>query len=253
MKKVNLVIDKKGYGVREAMKTLRTNIQFCGDDKQVIMVTSCLPGEGKTSTSIDLACAVAEMNKSVILIDADMRKSVMASRLQIDEAGKGLSHFLSGQCTLADAIVSTNVPKMHLLMAGPLAPNPTELLETSRFKGMVESLRKVYDYILIDCPPMGLVIDAAIVARYSDGIILVLESAKTKYRLAQDVKAKLEITGCPILGVVLNKVERKHNKGYYSKYYGKEYGKKGYGDYYGVDSTDEKGEKAGKSTKAAKQ
>ena len=111
----------------------------------------------------------------------------------------------------------------------------------------------MYDYILIDCPPMGLVIDAAIVARYSDGIILVLESAKTKYRLAQDVKAKLEITGCPILGVVLNKVERKHNKGYYSKYYGKEYGKKGYGEYYGADSKEEKSEKAVKGPKAAKQ
>lgn len=232
MKKVNLVVEKKGYGVREAIKTLRTNIQFCGDDKQVIMTTSCLPGEGKSQTSIDLALSIAEMNKSVILIDADMRKSVMASRLRIDNVSKGLSHFLSGQCTLADAIVSTNIPKMHLLMAGPLAPNPTELLETSRFKGMIESLRKVYDYVIIDCPPMGLVVDAAIIARYSDGIILVLESAKTKYRLAQDVKAKLDLTGCPVLGVVLNKVERKKNKGYYNKYYGKEYRKKGYGDYY---------------------
>ena len=214
---------------------MRTNIQFCGNDKQVILATSCLPGEGKTSTTIDLACSIAEMGKSVILIDADMRKSVMASRLQVENSVKGLSHFLSGQCTLADAIVSTNVPKLHLLLAGPSAPNPTELLETNRFKSMVESLRKVYDYILIDCPPMGMVIDAAIIAKQSDGAIIVVESAKTKYRLAQDVKNKLEYTGCPILGVVLNKVERKNNKGYYSKYYGKDYKKKGYGEYYGAE------------------
>lgn len=235
MKKINMVLEKKGYGSREAIKTLRTNIQFCGNDKQVILTTSCLPGEGKTSTTIDLACSIAEMGKSVILIDADMRKSVMASRLQVEGSVKGLSHFLSGQCTLADAIMSTNVPKLHLLLAGPFAPNPTELLETNRFKSMVESLRKVYDYILIDCPPMGMVIDAAIIAKQSDGAVIVVESAKTKYRLAQDVKNKLEYTGCPILGVVLNKVERKNNKGYYSKYYGKEYRKKGYGDYYGTE------------------
>lgn len=249
MKRVNLTIEKKEYGVREAIKTLRTNIQFCGDDKQVIMMTSCLPGEGKTTTTVDLACSIAEMNKSVILIDADMRKSVMASRFKIEGSAKGLSHFLSGQCTVADAIVSTNVPKMHLLMAGPLAPNPTELLETNRFKGLIESLRKVYDYVLIDCPPMGLVVDAAIIARYSDGMILVLESAKTKYRLAQDVKGKLEMTNCPILGVVLNKVERGKNKGYYSKYYGKEYKKNGYGEYYGIS---ESGSKSGKSAKGMK-
>lgn len=240
MKKVNVVLNEQTYGVKEAVKTLRTNIQFCGDDKQVLMMTSCLPGEGKTKTALDLTCSIAEMNKSVILIDADMRKSVMASRLQIQEEVKGLSHFLSGQCTLAEAIVATNVPKMHLLMAGPLAPNPTELLETNRFKGLVESLRKVYDYVIIDCPPLGLVIDAAIIARQSDGAILVVESAKTKYRLAQDVKSKLEYTGCPILGVVLNKVERGKQKGYYSRYYGKEYGKSGYGAYYGESAGNKK-------------
>ncbi|HJB18480.1 MAG TPA: CpsD/CapB family tyrosine-protein kinase [Candidatus Bariatricus faecipullorum] len=243
MKKVNLELEEESYGVREAVKTLRTNIQFCGDDKQVIALTSCLPGEGKTCTALDIARSFAEMNRPVILIDADMRKSVLASRLQIQDSVMGLSHFLSGQCTLAEAIVSTSIPKLHLLMSGPMAPNPTELLETNRFKGMVESLRKVYDYIIIDCPPMGLVIDPAIIARQSDGIILVVESAKTKYRLAQDVKAKLEYTGCPVLGVVLNKVERGKQKGYYSKYYGKEYKKNGYGSYYGEKPAGRKAEK----------
>lgn len=249
MKKVNLVLSEQTYGTREAARTLRTNIQFCGDDKKVIMMTSCLPGEGKSTTSVDLARCIAEMGKAVILVDADMRKSVLASRLQVDTPPKGLSHFLSGQCTLADAIVATNIPKMHFLMSGPLAPNPTELLETGRFQGLIESLRKVYDYVIIDCPPMGLVIDAAIVAKQSDGAILVVESAKTKYRLAQDVKSKLEYTGCPILGVVLNKVERGKQKGYYSKYYGKEYGKNGYGEYYGDDS---EGKRSGKKAKVKK-
>ena len=127
------------------------------------------------------------------------------------------------------------MPKLHLLLAGPLVPNPTELLSSARFSGMLESFRKVYDYIIIDTPPLGLVIDSAIVARQCDGAILVVESAKTKYRLAQEVKAKLEGTGCSILGVILTKVDRKKQSGYYTKYYGKNYGKKGYGEYYSAE------------------
>lgn len=237
MKKVDIEFQQYSYGTREALKTLRTNIQFCGDDKQVILLTSCLPGEGKSSNAADLARTFAELNKAVLLIDADMRKSVMASRLQARGADKGLSHFLSGQCALAEAVVATDIPKLHLLLAGPLVPNPTELLDTDRFRTMLESFRKVYDYIIIDSPPLGLVVDSAIIARECDGVVLVVESSKTKYRLAQDVKINLEKSGCPVLGVILNKVERKKHKGYYGKYYGKEYGKKGYGEYYGTDAS----------------
>ena len=135
MKKVNLSIEKKSYATREAVRTLRTNLQFCGDDKRVILVTSCVPGEGKTSVSVSLAESIADMGKSVILVDADIRKSVMASRLGITGVEKGLSHFLSGQCVLADVIVATNIPKFHILLSGPEAPNPTELLESKRFQG----------------------------------------------------------------------------------------------------------------------
>ncbi len=235
MRRITIELPEFTYATREEIKTLRTNVQFCGDDKQVILFTSGLPGEGKTRNAIALAASLAELNKNVLLIDADMRKSVMVSRLQVSGADKGLSHFLSGQCNIADAVVATNVPKLHLLLAGPLVPNPTELLSSSRFSGMLESFRKIYDYIIIDTPPLGLVIDAAIVARQSDGAILIVESAKTKYRMAQEVKTKLEATGCSILGVVLTKVDRKKQRGYYTKYYGKNYGKKGYGEYYSAE------------------
>ena len=212
MKGIAISIEDKNYALREEIKTLRTNIQFCGDDKKVIMVTSCLPGEGKTEVSINLARAFADMGKKVILLDLDMRKSVMASRLKIDKEVYGASHYLSGQAALGEAVVATNIPKMHLLVSGPSAPNPTELLESKRFQAMIDSMRSIYEYIIIDCPPLGLVIDAAIVAKYCDGSILVVESGETKYRLAQDVKSKLDRTGTPILGVVLNKVEVKKNK-----------------------------------------
>lgn len=232
MKKINITIDEKKYAQREQIKTLRTNIQFCGDDKKVIMVTSCLPGEGKTEISIELAKSFAEMGKKVILLDLDIRKSVMLSRLNIGTKLEGVSHFLSGQCTFSDTIVATNIPGLHLVLAGPAVPNPTELLESKRFMSMIEALRGAFDYVIIDCPPLGLVIDAAIIAKQCDGSIIVLESGETKYRLAQQVKAKLERAEVPILGVVLNKVEMKKNKGYYSKYYGTKYG-----EYYGNDSS----------------
>lgn len=152
------------------------------------------------------------MGKSVILVDADIRNSVMASKLQITGADKGLSHFLSGQCVLADVIMATNIPKFHILLSGPEAPNPTELLESERFTGMLESMKNVYDYIIIDCPPLGLVIDAAIIGHQSDGAIIVVEAGKVKYRLVQNVKDQLENSGVSVLGVVLNKVERKNQK-----------------------------------------
>ena len=214
MKKVNLSIEKKSYGVREAIRTLRTNLQFCGDDKRVILVTSCVPREGKSSVSVALAESIADMGKSVILITG---------------ADKGLSHFLSGQCVLADVIMATNIPKFHILLSGPEAPNPTELLESKRFTGMLESMKNVYDSIIIDCPPLGLVIDAAIIGHQSDGAIIVVEAGKTKYRLVQNVKDQLENSGVSVLGVVLNKVERKNQKGYYNKYYGSQK----YEGYYG--------------------
>lgn len=238
MKRVKIEMRQMSYATREALKTLRTNILFCGDDKQVIVVTSSVPGEGKTRSAIELAYSFAELNRPVLLIDADMRKSVMARRLQIQGVDKGLSHFLSGQCTLAEAVVSTSVPKLHLLLAGPLVPNPTELLSSGRFDAMLESFRKVYDYIVIDTPPLGMVIDSAIVAKKCDGAVMVVESAKTKYRLAQSVKEKLENSGCPVLGVILNKVDRRKQGGYYNKYYGKKYGKKEYREYYQYEAKD---------------
>lgn len=118
----------------------------------------------------------------------------------------------------------TNIPRFHIMFAGPVTPNPTELLSGERFQRMLESFREIYDYIIIDAAPLGLVVDAAIIAKQCDGSILVIESEAIKYRLAQDVKHKLESSGCPILGAVLNKVDRKSGGRYYGKYYGKYYG-----------------------------
>lgn len=227
MNKVNINVEEMDYTTEEELKTLRTNLLFCGVDKKVIVVTSTIPREGKTETSMNLARSLAKLNKKVLLIDLDLRKSVMITRYEMENVKYGMSHFLSGQCQLADVICATNVSKLHVAIAGPTTPNPTELLSGERFHKMIESLKDVYDYIILDTAPLGLVIDGAIVAKECDGAVIVVEAGKVKYRQIQDVKKKIEGSGCNILGVVLNKVDRK-GYGYYSGKYSK------YGKYYGT-------------------
>lgn len=225
MKRVTLKKVNMSYEMTEEMKTLRTNIQFAGVDKKILMATSCLAGEGKSTTTYRMALTLAELGKKVLVIDADMRKSVMVKIVDNGVVDYGLSHFLSGQCKLSDCVFSTNVKGLHVIFAGPVPPNPTELLDSNKFEEMVNAMSTVYDYVLIDAAPLGLVVDAAIIAKYCDGSIMVVTANNVKYRYAQEVKEKLEATGCPILGVVLNKVDRSKSSKYYGKYEKKYYGK----------------------------
>lgn len=228
---VNIEIKRQNleYSVLESYKSLRTNLQFCGSDKKVIAITSCYPNEGKSSVTLNLAISLAEIGKKVILVDADLRKSVLLGRTGVKEKIKGLSYYLSKQSDLDDVICTTNIDNFHIIYAGPVAPNPSELLEGENFQKMLKTLREAYDYILIDTPPLGSVIDSAVVAEECDGSILVVESENVSYRFACSVKAQLAKSNCPILGVILNKVNMSR-QGYYEKYYGR-YGK--YGKYYG--------------------
>lgn len=237
MNKLTIHLEEMDYNTEEELKTLRTNLIFCGADKKVVMITSTAPGEGKSNTSLNLAVSLAKLNKRVLLMDLDLRKSVLISKCDAQQVKYGMSHFLSGQCQLTDAIYTTNVPKLHIAMAGPAGPNPTELLSGEIFQKMIKSLREVYDYILIDTAPLGLVIDAAIVARECDGALIVVEAGKIKYRQVQKVKAQIEDSGCPVLGAVLNKVDYTGNR--YARYgkYGK-YGK--YGRYYKYEEKEKK-------------
>jgi len=165
--KVNLT-NRVSEPVAEAIRSLRTNIQFCNTDKIVktICVTSCVPNEGKSTTTINLAISMAEAGRKVLHIDADMRKP----KLYKDVAAKhnvGLSNYLSGMVDLKDAISETNYENLHVILCGPKPPNPAELLDTERFRLMLTALKDEYDYIIIDTPPLGSMIDAAIVAAHT--------------------------------------------------------------------------------------
>lgn len=208
---------KSDYFYEEAIKTLRTNIQFSGIDIKTIVLTSCYPNEGKSDVTFQLALEIGKMGKKVLVVDADIRKSAYVSRYQIKERISGLSQYLSGQRREADIIYRTNFEGVDMIFAGPTAPNPSELLEQESFSQLLGSLREKYDYVLIDTPPIASLIDAAIAAKQCDGAILVIESGTVSRRTALKAKEQLEMSGCRLLGAVLNKVDVRKDK-YYSKY-----------------------------------
>ncbi|NLZ82181.1 MAG: CpsD/CapB family tyrosine-protein kinase [Clostridiales bacterium] len=203
----------------EAFNTLRTNIQLCGNDIKAIGITSCIPGEGKSSVSIQLAESLAGAGKKVIFIDADLRKSVIVARYRVEQKVIGLTLYLSGVDSSNEFIYNTNIENLDIIVAGPVPPNPSELLGSVKFKEFLEELKSIYDYIIIDTPPLGSVIDSAVIAPICDGMIMVIEANKISYKFAHRVKNQLDRTDCRILGTVLNKVNVK-DKSYYSNYYG---------------------------------
>ena len=232
--KVNFEKKKElDFKTNEAYKTLRTNISFSGDDIRVIALTSSVPNEGKSAVSFNLAYSLAEDGKKVLYVDADIRKSVTIARYGVDVETKGLSHYLSGQSDLKNIIYETNIDNFSIIFTGQTAPNPSELLGNDRFKKLIQSAREEFEYVIIDCPPLGSVIDAAIVAKECDGAIIVIETDNASYKIVQRVKKQLDQSGCKILGAVLNKVEMGgkgyYGKGYYGNYYGRYYGD--YGNY----------------------
>ena len=217
------------YFYEEAMKTLRTNVQFSGKSNKVILLTSEHGNEGKSDISFNLAVELGKAGKKVLLIDADIRKSVYKESYNIKEETKGLSQYLSGQVEQIDEVVcKTNYENVYMILSGPYAPNPTEMLGDELFGQLLKAARQVFQYVIVDTPPLGIVVDAAVIGQYCDGAIIVIENDSTSYRSCQKVKAQLEKSGCKVLGAVLNKVNSK-GKGYYggkySKYskYGNEY------------------------------
>ena len=216
---------QKNFRSREAFRALRSNIQFCGSDIRTIMFTSCIPNEGKSYVSYTTAKVFAETGKKVLFLDADLRKSVLRKRLhQSNRRTKGLSHFLSGQAGLNEIICPSETEEnLSVIFTGPFPPNPAELLSGTLFKLGIRKLRDEFDYIIIDAPPIGSVIDAAIIAGESDGVIMVIAANTVSYRMAQAAKGQLEKANCRILGTVLNKVNVKE-AGYYGSYYGNYYG-----------------------------
>ncbi len=213
----------KDYATSESYKTLRTNILFSGVDIKSIVITSCRENEGKSTISTELSQSLAESGKRTILIDADLRKSEMLRQNGRGREINGLSELLSGQCTLEQVVYNTNEPNFDVIFCGHYPPNPVELLGSGKFEQLVSDFKKIYDYIIIDSPPLGAVIDAAVIASYCDGAILVITDGKISYHEANNVKEQILKSGCKLLGAVLNDTEPRRSS-YYKRYYkGSEY------------------------------
>ncbi len=215
---------KTDHLYEEAIKTLRTNLQFTGRNVKCILLTSCFPNEGKSDIAFQLAREFGNIGKRVVILDADIRKSIFASRYRIGRPVKGLSHYLCGTMDAEGICYQTNYENVDIIFAGSTVPNPSELLEEPALEELIAYLREQYDYIIIDTPPISGMTDAAIVSKWCDGAVLVIEDGRVSYRVAQKAKKQLQQAGCKILGAVLNKVDIKKDpyygkNGYYQKYY----------------------------------
>ncbi|VPT67931.1 capsular polysaccharide biosynthesis protein Cps14D [Streptococcus pneumoniae] len=208
----------------EYYNALCTNIQLSGDKLKVISVTSVNPEEGKTTTSVNIARSFARAGYKTLLIDGDTRNSVMSGFFKSREKITGLTEFLSGTADLSHGLCDTNIENLFVVQSGTVSPNPTALLQSKNFNDMIETLRKYFDYIIVDTAPIGIVIDAAIITQKCDASILVTATGEVNKRDVQKAKQQLEQTGKLFLGVVLNKLDISVDKyGVYGFYgiYGK--------------------------------
>jgi len=206
----------------EAYRTLRTNIQLADLDNppKFLVITSAIPLEGKSTTALNLAVALAQKEGKVLLVDADLRKSTIHKVLHLDNSS-GLADLILNHSHLAASVKqSKNIDNLWVLTGGSLPSNPSELLGSSRMKTLVEQMRKEYEYVILDTPPLISVSDGAILASQADGILVVVSPGKVKGEIGRRTKELLERIGTPVLGCVFNCVEPSHrNYYYYYNYY----------------------------------
>lgn len=215
------------YAGEEALNSICTNLAFIGTDKRKIVITSNTQSEGKSWMTMHIAENMARRGRHVVLVDADMRRSFMIQRykIELEGEGQGLAHFLAGQCDLNDVVYETDVYGMCLIPAGRDVVNPVSLIDSPYFEQMLDALAQSFDMVIIDAPPIGMVIDAAEIAGFCDGSVLVLEYNHTRLREVAECKRQMEKSGTPVLGCIINKVsfeglsaKKYYNKSYYSHY-----------------------------------
>lgn len=232
-KVLKLSLDKNApFAYSEAYKSLRTNINFISSTSDVksIVITSAIPQESKSNVAVNMAINMASEGKKVILIDCDLRKPVLHKYLRVGGNKQGLSDVLASRAKLDDCIVGFKDVKIHLLPAGTVPPNPSEMLSQERMKKLVDFFKEQYDFVILDAPPVSVVTDAAVLGHYVDGAILVVRSKFAPKETIKLAVRKLQNVDIKILGVVLTRYNAKKstkNSAYtysYSYGYGYRYG-----------------------------
>lgn len=220
------------YASTEAINTLATNVTFSGSQYKSIMLTSCTSNEGKSYVAFNLVRALGNMGYATLLVDADLRKSVLFSRydMRIQGPKTGLTHYLAGRCSAANVLYKTNIPNMYMIPAGKEVINSLPLLTSPALANLLEDMKASFDFIIVDASPVGLVIDAAMIANVCDATILVINNEQVTKRELAEAVLQIKKSGCTILGTVLNKVamethksRKYYYKGYYSHYGARDY------------------------------
>ena len=202
---VNVLSEKSPFMVQEAYKALRTNVMFSlpGGGCKCVGITSAVPSEGKSTTAINLSISLAQIGKRVLLVDADMRIPSVAGRVKIKGA-PGLSDFLVGEAKIEDAVRNVDEHKIHVLPAGKIPPEPTGLLEAKQLEHLFSAVRQIYDFVIVDLPPVNSVPDAVILARYMDGYLMTVREKVTKHKEIVEALKQLKIANANIIGFVAN-------------------------------------------------
>lgn len=221
------------FAVRESYKALRTNVMFSlpGTDARCIGISSAEPGDGKSTNALNLAIIFAEIGKKVILIDCDMRLPTVANALDVPDE-PGLSNLLAGQNSASEVIRHVQKYGMDVISAGQVIPDPTSLLASRQMSALLQELRKFYDYIFLDFPPITTVSDALIVSGQLDGYLLVVRHGKTEKRAINDMMRSMQLADARVLGVIYAGTPLAEKR-YYGRYHN-------YGSYYAASADAER-------------
>lgn len=210
-----LLTDKTPFASQEAYKSLRTNVMFSlpGSGCKCVGVTSPTPGDGKSTTAANLAISLAQIGKRVLLVDCDMRLPTVASNFRIAPV-PGLSDFLVGQARIEECVRYSESFGINIVTAGNIPPDPTGLLEAKQIDHLFTAFRNIYDYVIVDLPPVTSVPDAAILSKYLDGYLLAVRQRQTRHRDVVQMLKQLQIADGKLLGFVT--IGGESGKKYYS-------------------------------------
>jgi capsular exopolysaccharide synthesis family protein len=219
--------------VAECCRAIRTNVLFMSPDKppRTLLITSAGPQEGKTTTAVNLGITLAQSGLRVLLVDTDLRRPRLHKALGIPASSEGLSKVIVGECEVMSQVRDTGVPNLYMLPCGALPPNPAELLHAERCRNVIEELKKNFDRVIFDSPPVGAVTDATILSRLCDGTILVAKGGKTSKEALARARRLLSVSASNVLGCILNNLDLS-KPGSYGYYY---YSRYGYYSGYGAE------------------
>lgn len=205
----------------ESFRQLRTNLQFANVSgrAKTVLITSSLPGEGKSTTATNLSIAIAQAGQSVCLVDADLRRPMVHEYLGLDR-NAGLTTALVGAADVADLLQPWGQDDLYVLASGQIPPNPSELLGSDEMKRLIDRLEQTFDTVVIDAPPLLPVTDAAVLSQHVGGVVVVVGAQKLKVQDLGKSLAALEMVGSTILGIVLNRLPARGPDAYAYSYYG---------------------------------